>query len=187
MSFRRRNIAGFLRQNGERRKPWIKTRVVAKPASKKLSQQSDTPNNTCRRKLSRCSCVFTATSMSLRRRCTAWQCSPWTLPHWRCKDRHSRRSAKPFPREPFAAARVSKQQVSRSSSARIPLAVINKYILYVPSHVIEDVCEIVPIIRYRRWILISETSDSLTDVKFGTSMKTYLISRTIVLSKILKE
>lgn len=69
--FQKTQYRGFLRQNGEQRKPWIKTRVVAKPAGKKLSQQSDTPNNTCRRKLSRCSRVFTATSMSLRRRCTA--------------------------------------------------------------------------------------------------------------------
>lgn len=44
--------------------------VVAKSAGKKqVSQQSDTPNNTRCCKLSRCSRVFTATSMSLQCRC----------------------------------------------------------------------------------------------------------------------
>lgn len=148
MSFSRRNIAAFFVKMASGGSPWIKTRVVAKPTGKKLSQQSDTPNNTCRRKLSRCSRVFTATSMSLRRRCTTWQCSPWAIPHWRCQDRRSRWSAKPFPRESFTAARVSKQQVSRLSARHeLPHAVINKYIVCIPPCVIEDVREIVLIIR----------------------------------------
>lgn len=88
--------------------------AVVKPAGKKLSQQSDAPNNTRRHKLSCRSRVFTATSMSLQRRCatplhrstlslrklyhTDLQGPPTPVPSPR-----SRQSAKPFPCEPFVA------------------------------------------------------------------------------------
>lgn len=66
MSFGRRDIvASFVKMAHA-----LNQNVVAKSAGKKqVSQQSDTPNNTRRCKLSRCSRVFTATSMSLQRRC----------------------------------------------------------------------------------------------------------------------
>lgn len=66
MSFGRRDItASFVKMAYA-----LNQNAVAKSAGKKqVSQQSDTPNNTRCCKLSRCSRVFTATSMSLQHRC----------------------------------------------------------------------------------------------------------------------